>query len=341
MEPPRCSPVPDPAHRARKSAMRALQVFENTLPPVEFLRQIEIETAAGNDLLAATLAESRTARDLKACTQLQPFSAQPVSVAATLYAGVGPTATRRLLVAFCGKHGRLMMPMPLLLQVIDARTWDVLALRDPTTLQFRSGCRGLAATFPELARWLATKAQDYAAMSALGASMGGYPAIRLALAVPGIRGVSVGGRPVTDAPRLVARQPTLTAFDPICACLAPVARDLIFVCSSAQEVDLDAASSAAALTKGTLCQISGSADHNVLWSLYEAGHLPRFLKTVLDSGKTPAEIARAVAPMLWLRLTLLGLRSATLSLPRRVLGKLVRIARRVLMTSPGPGADHL
>lgn len=69
MEPPRRSPVPDPAHRARQSALRALQIFENTLPPVEFLRQIEIETAASNDLLATILAESRTARDLKACKQ--------------------------------------------------------------------------------------------------------------------------------------------------------------------------------------------------------------------------------------------------------------------------------
>lgn len=106
-------------------------------------------------------------------------------------------------------------------------------------------------------------------------------------------------------------------------------------------MDLDAASSAAALTKGTLCQIRGSADHNVLWSLYKAGHLPRFLKTVLGSGNTPAEIARAVAPMLWLRLTLFWLRPSTLSLPQRALGKLVRIARRVLMTSPGPGAEYL
>jgi hypothetical protein len=323
-------PAPDLTSRARQRALQAVQVFENTLTPLDFLKQIEIETAAGRIPVAEALAESRTGRDLRAAPVLQPFSARPVSPVATLYAGVGSMAGRRLLVAFCGKRGRLMMPMPLLLQNIDAEGWDVLVLRDTTTSQFRNGCRGLAATFPELVAWLTARAADYAGTVALGSSMGGFPALRLALRLNGVRGVCVGGRPVTDAPRLIAREPVLTAFDPICACLAPIPRDLILVCATGQTLDMDAAGNAAALTGGTLCPIRGSKDHNVLWTLYECGRLRSFLDMVMDTGRAVQDMAPALADLLPPRLPAPRPPLTLATLPRRAVGKLLRIAGRAV-----------
>jgi hypothetical protein len=286
--------VPDPAapsaqapqkigpQRARRAALAALFEFENTLPPRAFLAQIAHAATRDNRLLADTLQNSVTAQFLMAQPQLQPFIARILSPDAILLEGATEKAHRGLLVAFTGRKSRLMMPLPMFLQGVDAMAWDVLLLRDRKLSHYRHGCAGFGTTFMQLVSHVADTAAPYRTTAAIGTSMGGLAAVRLALCLGNIRAVSVGGRPPDDAGRLLAGEDAGPGFDPICACLPRVPRDLLFVYSGCNGRDRTAAGQAATLTGGIDLPIGAHADHSLLWWLQQQGRFAAFLQTLLD-----------------------------------------------------------
>lgn len=272
----------------------ALVEHENALSPQGFVDQIGIEAAHGNRILATAMAGSLTALHLQAQTILQPFSATAMAPDAVLYQGRATASGRNLLIAFTGRKNRLMLPLPLFLQDIDAATWDVLVLRDRSLSQFRNGCHGLATSFPDLAHRLAALAADYTAAAAIGTSMGGLPAIRLSLLTGSIRGISVGGSPPSDAARLLAGKDPGPAFDLICACLPPARRDLLYVYGEDHAQDAEAARLCAGQTGGVLLPVPDHNRHFILWQLHQSGRLGAFLQTVLDPGIGPAAMAKTL-----------------------------------------------
>lgn len=314
--PPQRASAPDPAAvhdiGARRAAQALLHRHEALLAPQAFLDQIAIEAALGRTEVERVMKRSRTGLDLRRMKdRLQPFVARQIAQypapnlaeaaprapktdhpngpnptpvpppAAVLYEGTGGKSGRRLLVIFAGRLGR-MMPVALFLQALQADQWDVLVLRDASGVHFQNGCPELADSFPALAGQIKTMGNAYGGLAALGISMGGFCATRLALLIGPFRAVSVGGRPTTDAAQLLGGLALPPAFDPICACLPPANRPhLAFVCAQGQALDLASARNAADLTGGQVMALPG-ASHGVLWQMYLDGLLAEFLTLSLS-----------------------------------------------------------
>ncbi|MEO8243414.1 MAG: hypothetical protein ABI832_13995 [bacterium] len=267
-----------------------MTAFNDTLTPQAYLDQIAVETKRGNSALSAAIAQSATGVYLMAQQQVQRFASREIAADATLYTGADSPAGRRLLIAFTGRKNRMMMPLPLFLQEVEAATWDVLVLRDSRLSQFRLGCEGLADTFPDLARKVADLAAPYLAATAIGASMGGLAAIRLGLARPAVRGISIGGRFPTDAARLLMAEYPGPAFDPICACLPVIPRNLFFVHAEGHTLDREAAKLCVGLTGGVRVRIKDQQRHYVLWQCHQTGSLRAFLTHILDPAIDPQDM---------------------------------------------------
>jgi hypothetical protein len=282
--------------RSERALRLRLREIEDTHSPTGFVAALNLARGAGGDAaLAAAMADSRTGRDLLDQAWLMDFRPDRIAAGAVLYRGAPSPAGRRLLVLFSGRAARPMMPVPAFLQQIDVARWDVLLLIDHQNIQFRGGCRGLAPDFLGLVARLREISAPYLDVTAFGVSMGGLPAIRLALAGGARRAVSVGGRPASDAYRLVGRNRPPAAFDPICACLPDASRDMIFAYSGDNQVDDRAARVAAALCGGGLLGVPGIADHGLLGTLWGRGQLAAFLAVVLDPAVPAGAAAEAFA----------------------------------------------
>lgn len=297
--------------------------FGDLLSPREFLDQIAVQAALGNRALSAAIAQSPTATYLQTQPFLQPFSARPISADATLFESDAPKATRRLLIAFTGRKNRMMLSLPLFLQELDASIWDVLVLRDGSLSQFRNGCTGLAATFPELARSIGKVAERYQSATAIGASMGGLAAIRLALSRPEIRGVSIGGRFPTDAGRLLSGEDPGPAFDAICACQPRAMRNLIFVYPEGHARDRDAAHLCIGLIGGIDLPIKDHNRHFVLWQFHQTGSLGPFLEKIADPAIPPDDMISIMAGIGLARVPVVTATKKR-SRCRRIAGRLLR-----------------
>lgn len=114
----------------------------------------------------------------------QAFRRRCIARGIVLYAdGRIPVAEKRLLVCFTGVARRLMIPMPVFLQHVDARSTDVLLLRYPKPEGYRSGMPGIAASFSELFSVLPDffPSGAYRQRAALGVSGGAIPAVVLGI----------------------------------------------------------------------------------------------------------------------------------------------------------------
>lgn len=277
-----------------RQANQDLQRLERILAPQELLREVGRAGADGRSLLAERLRASPTVAFLQAQPRLEPFARRVLSDGATLYAGAGVAAGRSLLVGFCGKAHRLMMPTALLLQHLPAADWDVLVLEDRWATHFRRGVAGLADGFPALVARVAALGEGYARLVALGTSMGGLPAARFALRAGAERGISVGGRLPNDVLRLRGRVAPPHAFDPLCACLPQGPRPLLFTYAAGCANDAGPAEAGAGLTGGRVLAVEGYASHGLLHELHLVGGLRDYLEVVLH--QPVQSLGRCVGP---------------------------------------------
>ena len=111
------------------------------------------------------------------------------------YSRNGTRKNKKLIICFTGNSLRLMMPIPLFLQQVDADQNDILLLRDPTKNGYRMGVPGIGENLeaaidrlPEL-----IPLHSYQNVSSFGTSGGGLPAIITALRLGLDAGMSVGG----------------------------------------------------------------------------------------------------------------------------------------------------
>jgi hypothetical protein len=264
--------------------------LERVLAPLEMIRAADQMEMDGRADLAHGLRESDSVAFLGGQSRLEPYKRVDLGPGATFYSTGAPPDRRSLLVAFCGRAHRLMLPLSVFLQHLPARDWDALVLRDEHAVQYSRGARGFADTFAALVDRISAIAVEYRRCVTFGTSMGGLPAIRFALMARSERGISVGGRPPTDVLKLRRNGVPRSAFDLLCACLPPDRRNLLFTCSEGCRADEASARLYADLTRGLAWPVTGEADHNLLHGLLLKGALGDFLHAVLNR---PLEELRA------------------------------------------------
>jgi hypothetical protein len=146
----------------------------------------------------------------------QPYVRQVVAPGVLRYAAPatqGEEARRTLVVAFTGAAFRLMLPIAVVLQNLDADRHDLLLLFDRARTQFLGGLPALVAALDRLADF-----RRYQRLVCLGTSAGGLPALYAAIEARAARGVSVGGSVPDDIPLRVQTRDTDLA--PLRAALA-------------------------------------------------------------------------------------------------------------------------
>lgn len=190
-------------------------------------------------------------------------------------AGAGAST---LIVGFCGKRSRLMMPIAITLQHLDDRRYDLLTMCDRRNLHFDAGVAGFAESLPELARRLSAiiEKRGYSSVITYGTSMGGLPALRLGRLLEADRAVSAGGRFVWHISRLVELKPTIGAFDLICDCRAPSRTRCYALFSDGSEEDVEGAAKVAAIMPQIELAAFSCARHNFAFELFRKGMLAQY-----------------------------------------------------------------
>lgn len=256
----------------------------NIATPREYLVIADRLAAGGMAEQAAHMRASNVGRDLAAARALRPYASRAVSGDARFYrnlAGPGQTGARTLLIAFTDRIGSMTMPITSFLQHLPHDGMDVLVLSDASRNHYRGGCRGLGKSMPELRAALGGSVRAYGATMAIGASMGGLPAVRFGLMAGAERAISIGGRPWNDVTRIAGRAPIPPAFDLLCDCLRRKSRNLLFVHAAGHGADRAAATLLAGRTGGRTLGVMGLTNHAVLGHLWMRGAVPHFLATIL------------------------------------------------------------
>jgi hypothetical protein len=189
-------------------------------------------------------------------------------------------ATKTLLVGFAGDARRLMLPIAVFLQCLDARAWDLVLLRKgPQKRPFLKGVEGISRHLPSVLSYVnrLVAARRYRRIVTLGTSGGGFYAIVAAILLDGASGVSIGGAAPTSA--LGFRLRWQLAYHRAVAKREPAFK---FVYSADHDVDRKAAMAMQAAFGGRLRPVVGVTEHNALAPLIARGELAEFLNEILS-----------------------------------------------------------
>ena len=189
-------------------------------------------------------------------------------------------SAKSLLVGFAGDARRLMLPIAVFLQCLDARAWDIVLLRKgPHKWPFSKGVEGVSRHLPSVLSYVKTSisADQYQRIVTLGTSGGGFYAIVAAILLDGASGVSIGGA----APKasLGFRLRWQLAYHRAFAEREP---EFKFVYSAGHDLDRKAAMALQGAYGGKLRPVAGVAEHNALAPLLARGELAEFLNEILS-----------------------------------------------------------
>lgn len=204
----------------------------------------------------------------------------------TLFTTGGSRSDKTLAICFSGRAQRMMMPLPVFLQHIDAAQVDVAFMRDPTRNSYRQGIGGVAdsleASIDRLGDILGV--DDYRSAVSIGTSGGGIPAIMSALRLNLDAALSVGGNHPDD-PRWLAADGTG---------LRQLFRRLVDASAGNPEIflafgsdclkDRHAAEAFSSVVPARLIALSipnGSVEHNALHPLARSGGLAGLLASTV------------------------------------------------------------
>jgi len=251
--------------------------FENILAPAEF--------GYFTDLVATQQLPQQTYEWLRKIWGLSPgiydcpqrFQRAVLADNVLLYRDPAANHTQKtLLIGFTGNARRLMMPIAMFLQCLDAHLWDVLLLRKGLEQSnYLQGVRGIAGNFPDLADYLrkAVPADKYRRVMTYGTSGGGFAAILGALLLGAARGVSVCG--------------ALPQLDPLHAQLversspSSETNQFHYIYGAQSETDRQSALALQNKFGGRLHPVQGVNDHYVLKPMLKAGQFQTFLSELL------------------------------------------------------------
>lgn len=213
---------------------------------------------------------------------------------------VTPSSDKTALICFTGSARRMMLPAATFLQALPAVRFDVVMLKDEQRLHYQAGIDGYADTLAGLMQRLATDlgAGSYRRIVTMGASMGGFPALRAGILMQADRAISLGGREMWHIGRLgrIDSYPSFVAFDALCPC-APPAPELVCVFTRTFAADRRSAEIAATLRPVTFVESDLGTGHDVLFVRWKIGQLPQFLDHLIagDLGDSIARAAPALA----------------------------------------------
>jgi hypothetical protein len=177
---------------------------------------------------------------------------------------------KNLLIAFADDARRLMLPIPVFLQYVDCRLWNVVVLKRGIQSHLH-GLDGVSTDFGGVIRYVenALSPSQYRRVITLGTSGGGFPAIWAAMLMRASRGISICGCPPKSIlPSLEGRR---ASYD----------IDLCYVYGDAQERDRRSAFSLYKLFGGRLYPIPDAGDHVLLYHLMMRRELGEFLNNML------------------------------------------------------------
>ena len=182
------------------------------------------------------------------------------------------TNNKNLIVGFAGHMFRLMMPMWTFLSHINLTENDLLLLWDPARKHYSEGIPELADDFPSLLQSLnkIVSKLKYRHIVSFGTSAGGLPALCAGLANGWDSTVSVNATyPLTKRHLF---QVLKSLSDQQQTTKRPKIR---LYYSELNQEDLLAAVAIAKIAKGEVRPLLGHTVHNVLWTAYQRGELPK------------------------------------------------------------------
>jgi len=221
----------------------------------------------------------------------EPYLRQRMGQYIALYSDGNDLPGKRLAICFAGAGQRMMMPVGVFLQHVDASQNDVLVLRDVARNGYRDGIPGIADSLEELIQVIGTnRKKTYASVVSLGVSAGGMPAIWAALQLDLDKGVSVGGNSPAD-PRwqLWGDEGIKRPFDYYMARLTKPP-NLLYIYGADRARDRDAATALSELLPVRTLAVGGNggkpSGHNALYTLLQRGTLTAFLEEALSTDES-------------------------------------------------------
>ena len=261
------------------------------MPPIEFDRRRAKARDLENDLAPAEIADVINAGcDL-------PFLLRPLLLSGEAPVRYRPQrivrgvnfytvdgSARRLIVAFCNAADALTVPVAYFLQLLRDDLYDVLVLNDRHKLHFDKGIDGFSQshwqTVVAVKAYIATK--HYEEIVTFGASMGGYPALRAGLLMGATRSISVGGVFPWHVGRLMRKQETTKAFDPLCPCFAQRPTETILIASAGVARDLNDAMTVQSMFPECHLIPLDTNQHSVMAYLHRVNLLRLFLACLFE-----------------------------------------------------------
>lgn len=270
--------------------------IENVAMPLDIAAIADL--AASQDLPAPSRQWLDTLKTLspRMFAAPQPFRRQDLHTGVTLYRDPAfAAADKDLLVAFGGHAGRLMLPIGVFLQEMDARLWDIVVLNKGAGGSYLNGMEGIGDDLAAIARFIETEIEPsrYRRVVLLGTSGGGYAAIAAAGPFNADRGVSICASAPASLPAPPSRNPGPAAA------AGPV---LVFLFGAENPNDRRSALALQAVFGGRLLPIAGVENHNVLHELLKQRRLAKILDTVLGADGRVGRTARLVKASLRRRL---------------------------------------
>ena len=216
----------------------------------------------------------------------EPFVRRKLRSPLTFFEARGDKTHKILAICFGGNAQRMMMPMPVFLQHLNADRVDVAFLTDPRRNSFRRGVDGIAPNMEFLINELKTllRIEEYQGVVAIGTSSGGTPAILTAVKLGLDAGLSVGGNGPDDPGWLMDDGKETGDLLSQYSKQSSVEPKLFLAFGSDIPKDRLAAEALSSIVPSTLIPISnpsGPVGHNALYSLLIQGKLVEFLETTV------------------------------------------------------------
>lgn len=272
---------------------RVFNQIEDNLTPREFAAL----GARLDDPELASLYARRSVTLAMAGQEPRSFERQKVAPNVLLFSDPAHAARNKtLLLGFAGRLGRLMIPNAGFVQCLPADSFDILLLADPQARHFRDGLPGYGTSFRTLVDAIEADfpARDYRRRVAIGASMGGLPAVWCGLMAGTHRTITIGARAPWDVTRMLGGEGPRHLYDPVCACCTGRHGEIAFVFAENHAIDRIQAGHFARLLGAQTLAIPGVKNHSPLAHLWETGSLSPFLVSITQARTfTPRWIVKA------------------------------------------------
>jgi hypothetical protein len=227
----------------------------------------------------------------------EPFVRRRLRRAVWMFKSDGDQRQKRLLICFSGNTQRLMMPIPVFLQHVDARTTDIAYLQTERHAGYRKGIRGVAndldASIAALEGLL--RLHEYDRVATLGTSGGALPAILAGLRWGVDAVLSAGPNDPNDVrwTRFMQGRGTSDLFRHFAKDSAKIP-EIYLVCGAESPRDVAAATAIASSIQIRDFRSVPHAKHGALFSLVQRRQFGDLLRsTVFNCSTARTAICRA------------------------------------------------